>query len=86
MILSAGCGNVVVEVLRHFSTLFDNVRVLSNFMEFRGGVCVGFSGELIHTFNKSYLVVKESDMYDKLATRDQCLLLGDTLGDLRMVC
>lgn len=48
------------------------------------GVLVGFKGELIHVFNKNENAVHNSDYFDLLESRENIILLGDSLGDLRM--
>ena len=45
---------------------------------------VGFQGELIHTFNKNENSIHNSDYFEKLVHRDNVILMGDTIGDLRM--
>ena len=44
----------------------------------------GFKGDLIHVFNKNENAVHKSDYFEKLMKRDNILLLGDSVGDLRM--
>lgn len=85
LVLSAGIGDVIEAVIRQHSLLFDNVKVVSNYMEFdEKGVLVGFQGELIHVFNKNENAVHNSDYFDLLESRENIILLGDSLGDLRM--
>ena len=45
---------------------------------------VGFHDELIHSFNKNESAIHKSDYFDKLKMRENAILLGDSLGDLRM--
>lgn len=45
---------------------------------------VGFQGELIHTFNKNESGIHRSDYFERLRGRSNVILLGDSLGDLRM--
>ena len=44
----------------------------------------GFCGTLIHVFNKNENALHKSDYFEKLMHRDSIILLGDSLGDLRM--
>ena len=45
---------------------------------------VGFKGDLIHSFNKNESSVHDSDYFDNLEKHNNILLLGDSIGDLRM--
>ena len=45
---------------------------------------VGFKGDLIHSFNKNESSVHDSDYFDNLEKHTNILLLGDSIGDLRM--
>jgi HAD superfamily hydrolase (TIGR01544 family) len=85
LIFSAGIGDVIVEVFKQRAKLHDNIKVVSNFMDFdEHGVLKGFQGELLHVFNKNENAVHQSDYFDQLMHRDNIILMGDSLGDLSM--
>ena len=48
------------------------------------GKLVGFKGDMIHIFNKNEGAIHRSDYFLDLAHRENILLLGDSMGDLRM--
>lgn len=48
------------------------------------GVLRGFQGTLIHVFNKNENALHRSNYFEKLVHRDSIILMGDSLGDLRM--
>jgi len=48
------------------------------------GVLKGFQDTLIHVFNKNENALHKSDYFEKLVHRDSIILMGDSLGDLRM--
>ncbi len=49
------------------------------------GVLKGFKGELMHVFNKNENYIHQSDYFEQIEHRDNFILMGDSLGDLRMV-
>lgn len=86
LVLSAGLGDLVVEILKHFDLMHaSNTKVVSNFLAFDpdGKVC-GIEGEMIHVFNKNESAVHDSPYFKELQSRHNIVLLGDSLGDLRM--
>ncbi|CAH1788977.1 unnamed protein product [Owenia fusiformis] len=85
LIFSAGVGDIIIEVLLHQHEMYENIKIVSNFMNFNNqGVLTGFKGELIHTYNKNKSAIHKSDYFEKLAKRENVILLGDSVGDLRM--
>ena len=48
------------------------------------GTLTGFKGELIHVFNKSESAIHKSDYFENIRERENIILMGDSLGDLRM--
>ncbi|KAJ8019985.1 Cytosolic 5'-nucleotidase 3A [Holothuria leucospilota] len=86
LIFSAGVGDILKEAIRQKAFLYENIFVISNFMDFNTeGKLVGFKGELIHTFNKHEVAVHHPEVFEKNKSRKNIILLGDTLGDLTMV-
>lgn len=92
IIISAGVGNVIEEVVRqciakpngNVGEVWPNVRVLSNNMLWDADEqFVAFSDPLIHMFNKS-LQDAPSDVRQMLKGRDIGILCGDGVGDLTM--
>ena len=80
VILSAGVGDLIKEILTHFDVLHDNVRIVSNFLEFdsSSGAVRGLKPPCIHMFNK------KASSQEGLEERKNVILIGDSLGDLRM--
>ena len=49
------------------------------------GKMIGFEGDkIIHTFNKNEHAIHSSDYFYNIKHRENLLLLGDSLGDLKM--
>uniref|UniRef100_A0A3Q3X8M1 5'-nucleotidase n=1 Tax=Mola mola TaxID=94237 RepID=A0A3Q3X8M1_MOLML len=85
LILSAGIGDILEEVIRQAGVFHPNIKVLSNFMDFdESGVFRAFKGELIHIYNKREGAMHNTEYFQELRTRPNVLLLGDCLGDLTM--
>lgn len=81
LILSAGLGDLIVEILKHFELMHANTKVVSNFCKYdTDGLISGLKPPMIHMYNKS-----ESSIHDpELEHRHNVVLLGDSLGDLHM--
>lgn len=85
LIFSAGVGDILIEALQRCAVFSDNMKVVSNYMDFnQDGLLVGFQGELVHVFNKNENAIHDSNYFSALAHRDNIILMGDSLGDLRM--
>ncbi|XP_011693801.1 PREDICTED: 7-methylguanosine phosphate-specific 5'-nucleotidase [Wasmannia auropunctata] len=85
VVFSAGLGDIVEVVLRYHNALFDNVRVISNFLKYNGNQLDGFKNDvLIHAYNKNECAL-EKDYLKLLQKRQNVLLMGDTIGDANMV-
>ena len=62
-----------------------NMHIISNKMIFDElGICVGFEDPLIHVFNKNEASLSSKSYHDAIAQRRNVILMGDSLGDLRM--
>lgn len=48
------------------------------------GIMVDFEGKLIHTFNKNENAIHSSNYFEKLCGRTNVILMGDSLGDIKM--
>ena len=101
LVFSAGLGDCIASFLAQSQLLFPCVDIVSNWMrwgrdEAAGDeVIVGFESDLIHSLNKDYHHVRRQreregrgrEALDALhaESRRNVLLLGDSLGDVRMV-
>ncbi|RHZ65143.1 hypothetical protein Glove_319g79 [Diversispora epigaea] len=87
LIFSAGLGNIIEQVLIS-KNLFhpDNMHIISNKMGFneKTGIYDHFKEPLIHTFNKSEVMIKDSPYYNTVKNRGNIILIGDSIGDLQM--
>lgn len=82
IILSAGIGNVIEELLKLNDCYYDNVSIISNFIKFENNMMLPFTDKMIHSSNKSLDVAKfDNNLLDK----DFILLFGDLIEDLSMI-
>uniref|UniRef100_A0A3Q3GKC1 5'-nucleotidase n=1 Tax=Kryptolebias marmoratus TaxID=37003 RepID=A0A3Q3GKC1_KRYMA len=85
LIFSAGVGDVLEEVIRQNHVFHPNIHVISNYMDFdHTGVLRAFKGQLIHSYNKHEAAQSHAAGLKELQGRPNVLLLGDSLGDLKM--
>lgn len=84
LVFSAGLGNVVTAILKHNDIFFDNVHVVSNFFNIENDKIMGFSGTLIHIYNKNQHAIENSSYFQELSHRPNVILMGDSLGDCNM--
>lgn len=87
IILSAGIGNVIELFLKQTNCYFDNIYIISNFMEFDkdGDVKEFDNTKMIHTLNKT-MKGKLSEKYiKKIKDKTYKILIGDLKEDEKMV-
>lgn len=84
IIISAGIGNVIEEFLENEDDVLPNIRIVSNFIEFENGTIKRIKGETIHALNKN-IVSLDNASKKMLEGRENILLLGDGLADLKMI-
>ncbi|CAH8450357.1 unnamed protein product [Schistosoma turkestanicum] len=87
IIFSGGIGNVIETVLRSSGSSLDNVRVVSNFMDFNPeGRLVGFQDPVIHSLNKMYNLIQNTEYFETVLSKRTCILLvGDSTNDAKMI-
>ncbi len=84
IIISAGIGNVIEEFFRIENDVYENVSIVSNFINFKDGIIDGLKGNTIHALNKNIVKLDEKSKA-KISNRKNILLLGDGLADLKMI-
>lgn len=98
IISTAGLADVVRGAMLRWHLLTDNVAIIGNWFswdEGEVGVVTGFKGDLVHTLNKETSMRKffdriedETEMSGEerqiVRPRQNVVLLGDSLGDVRM--
>ena len=84
LVFSAGLGNSVISVLQQANVMYPNVKVVSNFLQYKDGLLNGFQEPMIHTFNKNETALDGSEYYDLVHNRDHIIVMGDSIGDAEM--
>ena len=84
IIISAGVGNVIYEFLKYQECLYDNVHIVSNFIEFENDVIKSIKCDVIHSMNKNIASIS-NDVKQTIDTKDYALLFGDLIGDKKMI-
>lgn len=87
LVFSAGVGDIIHETITQQANFHDeNMKIVSNMLKFdKTGKMVGFAtDEIIHTFNKNESAIHSSDYFHNIRHRENLILLGDSIGDLKM--
>lgn len=86
IILSAGIGNVIEEVLKLKECYFGNIKIISNFIKFdENGKMKELPKSIIHSLNKNLTGNISSRLENELQKRGNYLLVGDLIEDKKMV-
>lgn len=84
IILSAGIGNVIKEVLVLNNCFYDNIHIISNFFSFDNNKLLPFNNPIIHTCNKKMSNLP-NNFEKEISTKKYILLFGDFIEDINMV-
>jgi 5'-nucleotidase len=84
IIVSAGIGNIIKEFLVNNNCNYDNITIISNFIEFENGNMKCISGGTIHALNKNITELPE-ETKKLVENKEYIILLGDGLADIDMV-
>lgn len=78
LVFSAGLGDSISAVMKHEQVYFSNVKLVSNFLQFKNGLLDGFNDKipLIHTFNKNETALEGTDYYEMVHNRQHVILMG----------
>lgn len=87
IILSAGIGNVIEQFLKENKCYFENMYIISNFIEFdaEGNMKKFDNNKIIHTLNKTMEHHLPAQWEEKLQKKKYALLFGDLIEDLNMI-
>jgi len=88
LIFSAGIADVLEGVIHALGLSHPNQTIIGNgmiFEESSDGKLVAFKDPLIHVFNKNEALKLHLDYFEAQKSRKNSILMGDSLGDLKMV-
>merc|ERR1712136_666993 len=89
LIFSAGIADVLEGVIHAHGLDHPNQAIIGNRMIFQeeedGGKLLGFHDPLIHVFNKNEALKMHLEYFESQRSRKNSILMGDSLGDLKMV-
>jgi HAD superfamily hydrolase (TIGR01544 family) len=85
---SSGVGDLIPMYLEKHGKLYNNIHIISNLYKWdKQGNAIDIKKPIIHVFNKDETSVKNHPrIYKEVKERKNVLLLGDSLGDLGMIC
>ncbi len=83
IIISAGIGNFIEQFFEVHNCYYDNIYVVSNFIEFKKGIAVGISNNVIHSLNKNEVALPK-EIKEFVKDRNNIILMGDCIGDVKM--
>lgn len=84
IIISAGIGNIILEFLKHNEVLYDNIYIISNFLQYENGIVKGFDNHIIHSLNKNEQELPY-EAKDAIKDRPYSIIMGDGIDDIRIV-
>lgn len=84
IVMSSGMGNIVKAFLEKEDCMFDNIKIVSNFFEFKNGkTCINMD-KLMATSNKEYKRIPE-EVRKEIEIKNKAILFGDLIEDIKMV-
>ena len=83
IIISAGIGDLIEAFLKSNNCYYDNIHIISNYLDFKDGIAVGVKSTLIHSQNKNEISISP-EIKKYISNRSHIILLGDNTGDVNM--
>lgn len=83
IIMSSGVGNIVKAFLEKEKCLFNNIKIVSNFYEFKNGETYIDLNNIMATVNKEYKKIPE-DIRKEIEKNENTLVFGDLIEDIKM--
>ncbi len=84
IIMSSGIGNIVKAFLEKEKCMFNNIKIVSNFFEFKGEKASIDMNNIMATSNKEYCRIP-INIRNKLEEKEKALIFGDLIEDIKMI-
>lgn len=82
---SSGIGDAIPLYLKKENLLYENIFIVSNMFEYDSeGKMIKVKSPMIHILNKNEASLQQTPFFDKIKSRKNIILLGDSLADLKM--
>jgi 5'-nucleotidase len=86
IIMSAGPGDMIKMYLEEEGRLYESIHIIANMFKFdENGKAIELNGKIIHSLNKDEAEIKGLLIYNELRKRENVLLLGDSIEDIKMI-
>ncbi len=85
LVFSAGSGDVIKDLFAYKQLIQPKVNICSNYFSFNDEQkVVGFSSQIIHSYNKNKINIYEHGVHKNIVTKKNLLLIGDSVKDTQM--
>lgn len=85
IILSAGIGNAIETFFKLNHCNYDNICMISNFIEFKEDKMQKFTKQMIHSMNKTIENFLSTKWQNKIKEKKYAILCGDIIEDIQMI-
>lgn len=85
IIVSAGIGNAIEAFLKNKKCYYDNIYIISNFIEFKEDKMQKFTASMIHSMNKKIEGRLPVTLQDTIDKKQYAILCGDIMEDIQMI-
>lgn len=82
LIISAGLGDNIERFLKQNECYYENIKVISNFLNFENGIVCKTKSDLIHITNKNSAFSNDDP---HIKGREQIIAIGDSISDIDMI-
>ena len=85
IILSAGIGNTIEGFLKKQKSYYDNIYIISNYIEFKEDKMQEFTKPLLHSMNKKIKGNLPQNVQNQIKKKKYAILCGDIVEDIQMI-